>query len=446
MCNILNAATVKVYKYRWIILLIFCFFSSINFLQFFQYSIISNITVKYYDVEDTLVDFTGLIFMISFILLCLPANQFIEKYNLRNTALLSSGLTTLGNLVKLFSISRDRFYVVIIGQVLCAIAQVFMTSVPSKLASTWFGPDEVSTACAVAIFGSHIGLAIGCFMPSSLVRNSDNLDKIGGDFMTLQIINGFITVASFIAVLLFFRAKPPLPPSQSQVAIIDAEKPSIISIIKQMINNRDYLLLVVVIGSSNGLYSSFGILFNSVYLHYFPGSETAVGIIAALTVVAGGCIGSIIFGYVLDKWHHFKYFPQTVTHSYNFISRLTTFFIVFFAAVTFSLQIVLMEAKAQLATYFTIPLFGFFIGSTLLVGFEFATELMYPLPEAAACSVLNTFIFIFSVSYTLIFGALYDSIGFIATNMIIVVVLTLSSLLVYFIRPNLRRREANMNK
>nr|XP_008197855.1 PREDICTED: feline leukemia virus subgroup C receptor-related protein 2 isoform X2 [Tribolium castaneum] len=435
MCNrvdcLSNATTVKVYKYRWIILLIFCFFSSINFLQFFQYSIISNITVKYYDVEDTLVDFTGLIFMISFILLCLPANQFIEKYNLRNTALLSSGLTALGNLVKLFSISRDRFYVVIIGQVLCAIAQVFLTSVPSKLASTWFGPDEVSTACAVAIFGSHIGLAIGCFMPSSLVRNSDNLDEIGDDFMTLQIINGSITVASFIAVLLFFRAKPPLPPSQSQVAIIDAAKPSIISIIKQMINNRDYLLVVVVIGSSNGLYSSFGILFNSVYLHYFPGSETAVGIIAALTVVAGGCIGSIIFGYVLDKWHHFK---------------LTTFFIVFFAAVTFSLQIVLMEAKAQLATYFTIPLFGFFIGSTLLVGFEFVTELMYPLPEAAACSVLNTFIFIFSVSYTLIFGALYDSIGFIATNMIIVVVLTLSSLLVYFIRPNLRRREANMNK
>ncbi|XP_008197851.2 heme transporter FLVCR2 isoform X2 [Tribolium castaneum] len=436
MCSIVmdslsNTSAVKVYKYRWITLLIFCFYSAINFLQFFQYSIISNITVKYYDVEDTLVDLTGLVFMISFILLCLPANQFIEKYNLRNTALLSSGLTTLGNLIKLFSISPDRFYVVIIGQVLCAIAQVFMTSVPSKLASTWFGPDEVSTACAVAIFGNHIGIAIGSFLPSSLVRNSDNLDEIGDDFMTLQIINGSITVASFIAVLLFFRARPPLPPSQSQVAIIDAEKPSIVSIIKRMIKNKDYVLLVIVIGSANGVYSSFGILFSRLYLNYFPGYETAVGLIAALAVVAGGCIGSVIFGYVLDKWHHFK---------------LTTFFIVFFAAVTFSLQIVLMEAKAQLATYFTIPLFGFFIGSTLLVGFEFATELMYPVPEAASCSILNTFIFLFSIAYTLVFGALFDSVGYTATNIVIVVVLTLSSLLVYFIRPNLRRREANINK
>ncbi|XP_044266907.1 feline leukemia virus subgroup C receptor-related protein 2-like isoform X2 [Tribolium madens] len=408
----LNITTVKVYKYRWIILLIFCFYSSINFLQFAQYSIISNITIKYYNVEDIFVDLT-------------------EKYNLRNTALLSSGLTTLGNLIKLLSVSPDRFYVVLIGQALCAIAQVFMTCIPSKLASTWFGPDEVSTACAIAIFGYHIGLAIGFFMPSSLVRNSDNLDEIGEDFMTLQIINSSITVASFIAVLLFFRARPPLPPSQSQAAIIDAEKPSTLTIIKQMVKNRDYLFLIIVIGSSNGLYSSFGILFNGLYLNYFPGYEVEVGIIAALAVVAGGCIGSVIFGYVLDKWHHFK---------------LTTFFIVFCSAVAFSFEIVSMEEKAQLATYFTIPLFGFFIGSTLVVGFEFATELMYPIPEAASCAILNIFIFIFSVAYTLIFSALYDLIGYTATNIVIVILLVLSSFIVYFIRPTLRRREANMSK
>lgn len=121
-----------------------------------------------------------------------------------------------------------------------------------------------------------------------------------------------------------------------------------------------------------------------------------------------------------------------------------------------------MEEKAQVATYFTIPIFGsvklrkklnkiptffrFFIASTLLVGFEFATELMYPVPEAASCSVLNTFIYLFSVVYTLIFGALFDSIGYVPTNIVIVVLLVISSLLIYFIRPNLKRREANLNK
>ncbi|XP_008197858.2 heme transporter FLVCR2 [Tribolium castaneum] len=422
---------VRVYKYRWITLLIFCFYSSINFVQFLQYSIISNITVKYYNVEEILVDLTGLFFMISFIIFCLPVNHLIEKYNLRITALITSGLTTFGNLIKLLSVSPNRFYVALIGQALCSIAQVFAMSIPSKLASTWFGPDEVSTACAIAILGTQIGVAIGCIMPTHLVRNSQNLDEIGDDFMTLHIINGSITVATFIVVLLFFRARPPQPPSQSQVGIIEAEKPSTMSIIKQMVRNRDYVLLVIAIGSSNGLYSSFGILFNGLYLNYFPGYESEAGIISALAVVAGGCIGSVIFGYVLDKWHHFK---------------LTTFSIIISSAVTYIFVMVSMEEKAQLATYFTIPLFGFFIASTLLVGFEFATELMYPVPEAASCAILNTFIYIFSVAYTLIFGALFDSIGYVPTNIIIVVVLTLSSFIVYFIRPNLRRREANLNK
>jgi hypothetical protein len=75
-----SPVSVKVYKYRWIILLIFCLYSAINFLQFLQYSIIANITAKYYDVDDTLVDLTGLMFMICFIIFCLPINFLIEKY------------------------------------------------------------------------------------------------------------------------------------------------------------------------------------------------------------------------------------------------------------------------------------------------------------------------------------------------------------------------------
>lgn len=121
---------------------------------------------------------------------------------MRVTAVITSGLTTIGNLIKLLSISPDRFYVVLIAQALCAIAQVFAMSIPSKLASTWFGPNEVSTACAIAILGTQIGVAAGCIFPSHVVRNSDNLDEIGDDFMTLQIINASITVASFVVVLL----------------------------------------------------------------------------------------------------------------------------------------------------------------------------------------------------------------------------------------------------
>ncbi|XP_068897960.1 uncharacterized MFS-type transporter C09D4.1-like isoform X1 [Tenebrio molitor] len=383
---------------------------------------------RYYDVDDTLVDLTGLMFMICFIIFCLPINFLIEKYNLRITAILSSGLTTVGNLIKLLSASPDRFYVVLIGQFICAVGQVFMLSIPSKLASTWFGPEEVSTACAIAILGTQIGVAIGCVFPSNVVRNSDNIDDIGNDFFTLMIIDAAVTSAIFLVVLLFFRAKPPSPPSQSQINIVETDKPSTLEILKTMVKNKNYLLILLAFGSSNGMYSSFGIMINGVYLNYFPGYEVEIGIICAMAVVAGGCIGSVVFGYILDRWNRFK---------------LTSFFIIISSAVTYIFVVLSMEEKSQLATYFTIPIFGFFVASTLLVGFEFATETLYPIPEAAACSVLNTFIYVFSIIYTLVFGVLFDAIGYLGTHAIIVVLLTLSSFVIYFISPTLKRRAAN---
>jgi FLVCR family feline leukemia virus subgroup C receptor-related protein len=84
---------------------------------------------------------------------------------------------------------------------MCAVGQIFILSIPSKLASTWFGPKEVSTACAIAILGTQIGVAIGCVFPSNLVRNSDNIDDIGDDFFTLVIIDAAVTTAIFLLVL-----------------------------------------------------------------------------------------------------------------------------------------------------------------------------------------------------------------------------------------------------
>ena len=111
-------------------------------------------------------------------------------------------MTALGSLIKLLSASRDRYYVVLIGQILCAIAQVFMLSIPSKLASTWFGAEEVSTACAIAILGTQIGVAMGSIFGSHVVKNSDNMDDIGHDFLIMVIINASITVAVLVLVLI----------------------------------------------------------------------------------------------------------------------------------------------------------------------------------------------------------------------------------------------------
>lgn len=66
-------------------------------------------------------------------------------------------LTVAGTVVKIFCDDPDRIYVALIGQGLVAIAVVYIMSIPTKVASTWFGPDEVSTACAIAVLGTQLG-------------------------------------------------------------------------------------------------------------------------------------------------------------------------------------------------------------------------------------------------------------------------------------------------
>jgi FLVCR family feline leukemia virus subgroup C receptor-related protein len=61
-----------------------------------------------------------------------------------------------GAWIKVLSVSPDLFWVTFIGQTVVAIAQVYVISTPADVAATWFGPAQVSTACAVGVFGMQV--------------------------------------------------------------------------------------------------------------------------------------------------------------------------------------------------------------------------------------------------------------------------------------------------
>lgn len=70
---------VRLYKKRWFILTIFVFYSMSNAMQWIQYSIIANIVQKYYNVESFAVDWTSMIYMVTYIPLIFPASWLLDK-------------------------------------------------------------------------------------------------------------------------------------------------------------------------------------------------------------------------------------------------------------------------------------------------------------------------------------------------------------------------------
>ncbi|XP_019872023.1 uncharacterized MFS-type transporter C09D4.1 [Aethina tumida] len=422
---------IKVYKYRWVMLSIFCLFTINNFVQFLEYSIIADIITKYYGVDSFAVDISGLIFFIMYLLAFLPISYLIEKYSMKVTAITSTSLTLMGNLVKLLSTPKDKFYLVIIGQGLCAIGQVYMITIPSKFAAMWFGAEEVSTACALAILGTQFGAALGSILPTLMVKDGTD-DEVANGLMTMLIFHAVFSGVTLGIVILFFRSKPEVPPSLSQLNLTQEFNFKELWVsLKKLLRNKDFLIIIICFGMSNGLWNAFGIVLNSLYTEYFPKNGRDAGIIASIAIITGGCIGSLIFGLILDKTHQFK---------------RVTFLTLLASSISLICVLVVFENKSRVGTFIAIPGFGFFLASTLVIGFEYSIEASYPIPESLSCCILNASIYIFAIINTLIMEVLFDSIGYMYSIVTCIVVIFVMSLLVLLMSSNLRRRDANLAK
>jgi FLVCR family feline leukemia virus subgroup C receptor-related protein len=53
-------------------------------------------------------------------------------------------------------VDPNLFYVAFIGQAIVGASQVFVLSLPAKVAAVWFGPNQVSSACSIGVFGNLV--------------------------------------------------------------------------------------------------------------------------------------------------------------------------------------------------------------------------------------------------------------------------------------------------
>lgn len=158
-----SLSVIKVSKRRWAVVLLFSCYSMCNAFQWIQYGSINNIFKHFYGVSAFAIDWLSMCYMLTYIPLLLPVAWLLEKFGLRTIALTGSALNCLGAWVKLGSLKPHLFPVTVLGQVICSVAQVFILGMPSRIASVWFGANEVSTACSIAVFGNQVSRGVcGC--------------------------------------------------------------------------------------------------------------------------------------------------------------------------------------------------------------------------------------------------------------------------------------------
>lgn len=418
----------KIYSRRYAMLSMFILLSASNAMQWIEYSIIAHIIHAYYNVEYSTVDWTSMIYMLTYMVLIFPGSWFLDKYGLRTSVMIGAFGNCFGAWLKILSTTPDRFWLTFIAQTIVGSSQVFILGIPPRLAAVWFGPEQVSTACAAGVFGNQLGIAIGFILPPMLVHPGNN-ESISFQLSLLFLISAVVNSIIFLFIALFFAEKPPLPPSNAQMQAIDESREGDFGrSIKNLLKNGNYMLLLITYGINVGVFYAISTLLSQMILFYHEGEQKATGTIGLLIVVSG-MFGSVVSGYILDKWHHFK-LTTLIVYLFSFLGM-----IVF----TFTL------AKWPLWTIFVIAIaLGFFMTGYLPLGFEFAAELTFPIAEGTTSGLLNGSAQAFGIAMTFGMGKVIHELSILWCNLIMSAFLFVGFILTALIKSDLRRQNAHI--
>nr|AAI60718.1 LOC100158291 protein [Xenopus laevis] len=297
----------KLYVRRWFTVLLFSSYSLCNAFQWLQYGIISNIFMHYYGIGSLAIDWLSMSYMLAYIPLIFPVAWLLDTRGLRAIALIGSGLNCVGAWIKTGSARPDLFGVTLFGQLVCAVAQVFILGMPSHIASVWFSSSEVSTACSIGVFGNQLGVAIGFLLPPVLIPNIHDLDLLSHHIRVMFIGTAAVASVLFILVVFVFQDAPKKPPSLAQAALLStsASQYSYKQSIIRLLTNRNFILLVVSYGLNTGAFYSLSTLLNRMVTFYYPGQEVNAGRIG-LTITVSGMCGALLTGLWLDRTKTYK--------------------------------------------------------------------------------------------------------------------------------------------
>lgn len=420
---------IKVYKRRWLILALFILWSGSGAAQWIQYSIINNIVSRYYGVSSLTIDWTAMSFMGYYVLLVFPASYLVDRYGLRWSVVVGSGLGCLGSWVKVLSVAPDRFYVTFIGQSLVAFAQTFVLILPGRLAAQWFSARELSTATSLGIFGCQFGIALSFLFTPMVVKNHNNLEDVGTDLSYLFWAIAILTTVAFVLVVILFKDDPKLPPSETRALqkLNRAEREEdFVGTIKRLSKNVSYVLLCNTYGLNIGVLNAVATLLNQIYLVHFENGEEDAGRIG-LAMIVTGMLGSVSFGIILDKTHKFKE---------------TTVVVYFLSLCGQILFAVFCYHEMKWMVYFSAIFLGYFMSGYLALGYEMSAEYTYPESEGIAAGVLNVANNVYGIILVIIMGRLLETYGDIPVHVGLCLALFLGFVLTVLTKDEQRRQDA----
>jgi len=145
-------------------------------MQWLTYSPIPTAIRQFYGISTTQLNMFSTIYMKVYIALSVVSCLGLERIGLRWCLLIGTGLNFLGSMLKLvIGFPTDSFAVLMFAQVLNALSQIFVLSVPPTLALIWFKESDRGTATTIGAAANAFGCAMGMLIPPLWVSEETDL-------------------------------------------------------------------------------------------------------------------------------------------------------------------------------------------------------------------------------------------------------------------------------
>ena len=350
----MSTQDLQVYGYRWIVLLLFFLVNVISNILWTTYAPVTTHAMEFYGVDEFLVIFISLVFLIVYIPITFLATWLIDKYEFKIGA--SIGALLMGVFGFLRFIAGNNYILALIFSIGIAIAQPFLLNTITKLSANWFPETERTTATGISLIATALGVALGMIMTPILV--------ITLNFGSMLLIYGILALISSIVFVILVKNKPPTSPS-SNPAI---DKIYMFKGFKLLFSNRNFVILAVVFTLGMG---TFNMITTYIELIVIPrGFDSIFAGILGMALLSGGIAGTIIMSLLSDKLKHRK--------SIMILSMIIA---------TVSLLVFSFSYNALLLII-SIACFGFGLMGSGPVTLEYAVDVTKPVPEASSNGIL----------------------------------------------------------
>ena len=346
--------SIRVYGYRWFVLLVFMFIAGITQLLWITFAPITGIAAQFFGTSDLSVGLLSMCFMVVYIVMVLPSAWVIDTYGFRAAAGIGAALTAIFALTR--GIFAPNYTIVLVSQIGIAIGQPFIIGSITKVAARWFLINERATAAGLGTLSLYLGILAAMILTPCLTV------KYGVQGML--VIFGIVSVAAAIMFVVFAREKPPTPPCppghEERVLMFDG--------LKKMLRQKDFVVLLIIFFIGLGMFNSVSTwIENIVRPRGFSISQA--GMLGGLMLI-GGIVGAIVMPVLSDKYRKRRIFILV--------------------------SLIGLAPGLLGMTYFTsyLPLlcsgfvFGFFLLSAGPIGFQYGAEITYPAPEGTSNNLL----------------------------------------------------------